>query len=205
MYQQPYSGGGQMGGFSGMDPRMLALQFMQAGESPSQSIGLAQFLTQTGNYAPEPYSATQMQALGKLSDAESMVNQLDEARLALGPRGSGIGASIRGGIDTIGGQLNLNPEARYYNDYVVGVRGQLVKSLGESGALSDKDKADVMRLMPSISDSDEVAQMKMDGLRRRIAESRMSVEQYGGANVLGGMPQQQPAQTGFSGYSNYYY
>ena len=79
-----------------------------------------------------------------------------------------------GGQGVIGGTLtnllntatggNWNPSAQTYATQSRGAAAQIIKALGESGQLSDRDMQSAMDMLPKNTDSDKVAKEKISNL-----------------------------------------
>ena len=62
-----------------------------------------------------------------------------------------------------------DPRYAEYDSLVNGALAPLVKSLGDSGAITDSDASRVGRLIPQVGDTEEVARRKLKSIRRILA------------------------------------
>lgn len=125
-------------------------------------------------------NATTQKALAQSANADTTLAQL-EGLLA---NAGGAGGPVGGRISSFMGSAGLDNNAKTYNDLVNGSVTQIAKALGETGAMSDADRAAYMNLLPKITDTPEVAAQKFNALRARMAAAKQNTMQFGSGEGL---------------------
>lgn len=130
--------------------------------------------------ASEASSAPQLNSTqaASVSKAATAVSALDRLEQLFGNAGGG--GLIQGGIAGALGAVNLNNEARTYNNQLAATARLLGRAMGETGAGSDADAQAFISMLPQLTDSPEVAQMKLAELRARLQDSQNNLLYYGG-------------------------
>ena len=120
-------------------------------------------------------TSQQATLMAKNQTAASSLDRLEQLYNSAG--GGGV---IQGNIAGLAGNLNLNSSAKTYNDNIASAARFLGRAMGETGAGSDADAAAFIDKMPKLTDSPEVARMKLAELRQLLADSRQNMMYYGG-------------------------
>lgn len=120
-------------------------------------------------------NANTQKALAQSANADSTLRQLEGALAQAG----GAGGPVGGNIGSFFGGLGLNNDVKTYNDLVGGSTTQIAKALGETGAMSDADRAAYSNLLPKVTDTPQVAAAKFAALRERMAAAQQNTLQYG--------------------------
>lgn len=120
-------------------------------------------------------SANTQKALAQSANADATLQQLEGALASAG----GAGGPVGGNIGSFFGGLGLNNNVKTYNDLVGGSTTQIAKALGETGAMSDADRAAYSNLLPKVTDTPQVAAAKFAALRERMAAAQQNTLQYG--------------------------
>lgn len=92
--------------------------------------------------------------------------------------GGGQG-KLGGAIANLGIKTGTNAKAQSYADLAGSSVSQLAKALNGGGQVSDTDAAVVVKSLPSITDSPEVAAAKFKELKRRLEVARQNTLLYG--------------------------
>lgn len=147
------------------------------GENMDKYLKLYEFMNPQGNAKA---NATTQKALSQSANADSTLSQLEQMLQSAG----GAGGPVAGNISSFFGGLGMNNDAKTYNDLVSGSVTQIAKALGETGAMSDADRAAYMNLLPKITDTQEVASAKFQALRDRMAAAQQNTLQYGAGSGI---------------------
>lgn len=151
------------------------------GKNMDKYISLYEFLNADGaGGSGGKVNATTQKALAQSANADSTLSQLESMLQSAG----GASGPIGGRISSLFGNAGMNNTAKTYNDLVSGSVTQIAKSLGETGAMSDADRAAYMNLLPKITDTSEVAQAKFQALRQRMAAAQENTLQYGSGSGI---------------------
>ena len=148
---------------------------------------LFKYLFEQGRKAKPVFTAAEKKDLQKFSMAENVLDQLEGSLPGLEGRGR-----IGGNIQQIFSATGLSPNVKIYNDFKNGVVIPLVRSLGESGALSNIDVERAVTLVPSVTDTPKEASGKLQKLRSLISQNKDAVLQLssaGGGNDVSSLMQ----------------
>lgn len=111
-------------------------------------------------------SATERTAAAKQRKMIGVMDQLEQGFAEFGGGAGPAGWLSRGANALTGG--GANPELARYDALRKGVTSQLAKSLGEAGVLTNQDIQRALDLIPSITDSPESGQLKLEQLRQIV-------------------------------------
>lgn len=81
-----------------------------------------------------------------------------------------VKGNITGALNTVSGGA-YNPAAATFDAVAQGSIGRIVKAMGDSGALSDSDKANALKMIPKVSDSPALAEQKFQSLYELLLEA----------------------------------
>jgi len=144
-----------------------------------QGADLFRYLYEQGQKAQEStLSAAEKKDLQKYSQAENVIAQLESSLPTLEGRGR-----VSGNIQQVLSKAGLATNVKVYNDFKDGVVIPLVRSLGESGALSNIDVERAISLVPAVTDTPKEASGKLGKLKSLLKankESLYKVSQLGG-------------------------
>ena len=130
--------------------------------------------------------------IGALNAAGEILDQVDELSRKLN-RGVGAGRVVAGAQNVIGSALQTNPDATLFKSLGDGMLANMARAAGERGVLTDQDIARARKLIPSLTDSREVASGKIQRLRSYFAElNQKAIQTYASSSPSG-------AQSGSSG------
>lgn len=105
--------------------------------------------------------------------AQAGINTLEELyRLyqSFGGAQGMVKGNITGALNTISGGA-YNPAAATFDAVAQGSIGRIVKAMGDSGALSDSDKQNALKMIPKVSDSPALAEQKFQSLYELLQEA----------------------------------
>lgn len=124
---------------------------------------------------PQPLTAAQSNKLSGFKQAENTVNQLGGLFDKVNQPQNSVVAATLGlpGISNV--RKTYQPNAREYTAFAEGTVIPIVRTLGESGALSNQDVARAVNLIPNLGDTPELAQKKLGNLKQLLAGARQSV------------------------------
>lgn len=128
-------------------------------------------------------SAAERAAQAKSQNALNTVNTLEGALESAGGGRGRIGGTIANALGSVG----LNDEVSAYNDVSRGSMAQIIRGLGESGALSDGDVQRGLSMLPRVTDNPREVEAKMSILRTMI---EASIANPAGGGVAQPAPQQ---------------
>lgn len=129
--------------------------------------------------------------MGKLSDAtrknltslqlaDSALGQFEQNLEGLGLYESGILSKTLGrGREVLSG-LGLDENLAYYNDMRQAMSAQLARALGETGVLNNFDIQRALNAIPTITDSKDVAQRKLQFIRGMLGQAQQLALQFNG-------------------------
>lgn len=129
-----------------------------------------------------------------LASSQNAYNTLDQLEGLYGGAGGGSGR-ITGAIKNQLGRAGFDDSSQTYNDLASSSVSQLARALNGGGQVSDADAAVVVKALPRITDSPEVARMKFMALKQRIEAARGNTLYYGS----GGTDEPQSLETMLSG------
>lgn len=81
-----------------------------------------------------------------------------------------VKGNITNALNTVSGGA-YNPAAATFDSVAEGSIGRIVKAMGDSGALSDSDKKNALRMIPKVSDSPALAEQKFQSLYSLLMEA----------------------------------
>lgn len=128
-------------------------------------------------------TSTQATQLASNANALDTVQQLQQLYGAAG----GGGGKISGNIKDLMAKVGLNNPTEAYNALAESSVSQLAKALNGSGQVSDADASAIVKALPLITDSPQVAQTKFAAIMQRLQSAQqngMSLSSGGDANSL---------------------
>jgi hypothetical protein len=117
--------------------------------------------------------------LNMSSNGQNTINQLQAQFEAAGGGGGKLGGFIQNKMANVG----LDKNAGVYNDLSGGSVSQLAKALGETGTLSDSDRAIYASLLPKLTESPQQAALKWRAIQQRLEVARQNAMMYGAGNM----------------------
>lgn len=105
--------------------------------------------------------------------AQSALNTLEELYRIYQSFGGSQGVvkgNITNALNAVSGGA-YNPAAATFDSVAQGSIGRIVKAMGDSGALSDTDKQNALKMIPKVSDSPALAEQKFQSLYSLLMEA----------------------------------
>lgn len=158
------------------------------GKNFNAILTFADYANQTGDYAPQQDSGSQLSAdnqktLLGLQQASNTIDQVESLYNAAGGGKGKLGGTLEGFFGKASGNA-----ANTYNQQVGGFAAQISRALGNTGAMSDQDVARAVGLLPKITDTPSQAQAKLNSLRQLLAANSQSVlSTAGGSSSAAGV------------------
>lgn len=188
-------GGSGMPGMGGgpQQQQMLALSLLSSGMSPTDAKTTLDLLGMSGGGGMEsPYagmSSTQQQSM---ADAQSAIQMLDTLEGSL--------ASKSGTMGPLMGRLRgINPlDVDYQNQQqLINTSKQVIGKYLEGGVLRKEDEEKYAKILPTMNDNAEVAQVKINNLKA-LLNQKFNTQQniYSGGNTGIGMSPEQMLMSG---------
>lgn len=157
--------------------RQLAYQYsMQKGISPTEAMKRAD-IDIAYLYGIDPasldvgtgkLSAQQGAQKSKMQTGLSVLNQLGTMSNQINTQDFGPLARLQGLARGFAGSIGLDPQASAYESVMPAAARNIVKALGDTGALSDYDVTSVAKMLPQLGDSKEEANIKMSFIKSVI-------------------------------------
>jgi len=159
-----------IGGYSYDDLENAYVSAIMAGDSGAASviadmIGMLDSKTKRSESSKSKSSGD--------SKAQAGLNTLQELyRLyqSFGGAQGMVKGNITGALNTVSGGA-YNPAAATFDAVAQGSIGRIVKAMGDSGALSDSDKQNALKMIPKVSDSPALAEQKFQSLYELLLEA----------------------------------
>lgn len=145
-------------------------------EDVSKYVSIAQALADFGGGRSE-LGAT---AAAQVASSSNALNTLDQLGELFNNAGGGAG-KLGGALQNALAKTGMNGDVQTYNDLANSSVSQLAKAINGSGQVTDADARAIVSALPQITDSQTVAQTKLNALRQRILTSRQNTLLYNGA------------------------
>lgn len=159
-----------LGGYSYDDLENAYVSAIMAGDSGAASIiadmiGMLDSKTKRNESSKSKSSGD--------SKAQAGLNTLKELYSLYQSFGGAQGVvkgNITNALNTVSGG-SYNPAAATFDAVAQGSIGRIVKAMGDSGALSDSDKQNALKMIPKVSDSPALAEQKFQSLYELLLEA----------------------------------
>lgn len=159
-----------LGGYSYDDLENAYVSAIMAGDSGAASviadmIGMLDSKTKRSESSKSKSSGD--------AKAQAGLNTLEELHRLYQSFGGSQGVikgNITNALNTVSGG-SYNPAAATFDAVAQGSIGRIVKAMGDSGALSDSDKANALKMIPKVSDSPALAEQKFQSLYELLQEA----------------------------------
>lgn len=147
----------------------------------------ADFRFGIGDYSSRPkYTALQQTNISKLNLAQTLLKGFVKEVKGLNLEKFGPLARVKGLARTGLAAVGLDPRVQVYNDLKFGTIAPLIKALGDTGNLSNLDREYAIKAIPTIYDSKQEAQMKINFLVNILNKGRQSImsgENFGATEI----------------------
>lgn len=121
--------------------------------------------------APTKVNPTQQKALTAASNADSALQQVESSFEAAG----GGQGKVKGILNNLLGRAGLNSDVATYNDTAASLAAQIYKALGNTGTITDTDRAAIERLIPKTTDTSKTAQDKIAQLESLLVQAKDNI------------------------------
>lgn len=142
-------------------------------------IGLAQALSEISGQGDSGLNSTTASQVASSANATNTLDQLEGLFNTAGGGAGKVGGSIKNALSGAG----LAGDVQTYNDLSASSVSQLARALNGGGQVSDADAAVVIKALPRITDSAEVATRKFAALRQRLQAARQNTLFYNDASL----------------------
>jgi hypothetical protein len=159
-----------IGGYSYDDLENAYVSAIMAGDSGAASV-IADMIGMLDNKTKRSESSKSKSSGDE--KAKAGLNTLQELyRLyqSFGGAQGMVKGNITGALNTVSGGA-YNPAAATFDAVAQGSIGRIVKAMGDSGALSDSDKQNALKMIPKVSDSPALAEQKFQSLYELLLEA----------------------------------
>lgn len=113
-----------------------------------------------------------------LANSDNAVNTLDQLQQMFTQTGGGSG-KLGGAVQNKLGGLGFNDQAATYNALSASSSSQLARAVNGGGQVTDADAAVIIKALPQLTDSPEVAAAKFAALRQRLQTAHNNTLLYG--------------------------
>lgn len=159
-----------LGGYTYDDLENAYVAAIMAGDSESADV-IADMIGMLDARVERTKSATK--SSGGDAKAQSALNTLEELYRIYQSFGGSQGVvkgNITKALNAVSGGA-YSPAAATFDSVAQGSIGRIVKAMGDSGALSDTDKQNALKMIPKVSDSPELAEQKFQSLYSLLMEA----------------------------------
>lgn len=159
-----------LGGYTYDDLENAYVAAIMAGDSASADV-ISDMIGMLDARVERTKSATK--SSGGDAKAQSALNTLEELYRIYQSFGGSQGVvkgNITNALNAVSGGA-YNPAAATFDSVAQGSIGRIVKAMGDSGALSDTDKQNALKMIPKVSDSPELAEQKFQSLYSLLMEA----------------------------------
>lgn len=159
-----------LGGYTYDDLENAYVAAIMAGDSGAADA-IADMIGMLDARVERTKSATK--SSGGDAKAQAGLNTLEELyRLyqSFGGAQGVVKGNITNALNTVSGG-SYNPAAATFDAVAQGSIGRIVKAMGDSGALSDSDKQNALKMIPKVSDSPALAEQKFQSLYELLLEA----------------------------------
>lgn len=126
-------------------------------------------------------SSDQIKKIDSFAAMADIINQLEDYLSDI-PSGTGLGGKAIGLFEKGKGFVGLSPKAKVYENIRTAVAIPLLKAMGESGNLAQKEQANAINLIPGVEFTTEEREAQWEQLKLLLQSAK---ENIGASNVLG--------------------
>lgn len=134
----------------------------------SMADSLEQVLGAPAGMSTADLPADQRKTITAASNAESVIDEIEQAFNLAGGAGGGVVGTAR----NLAGKARIDAQARMFNDLRQGFLSRIARAFGEVGTLNEGDIQRALNAMPSLADTPETASYKLQVLRRLMATAK---------------------------------
>ena len=164
-------------GYSSAQLGQALMAAYAAGDKASAQV-LQQMYELASTFESQGASELSSNARTLLATSGNAINTLDQLESLYGGAGGGSG-KLGGSIANLTAGLGLNGGVQTYNDLAASSVSQLAKAINGGGQVSDADAAVIVRALPQVTDTPEVARAKFEALRQRLQTAQQNTLAFG--------------------------
>lgn len=124
------------------------------------------------------YNSTTAASLAMSENGISTLSQLENLYKQTGGGSGKVGGFVKSKM----GEFGMDDSAASYEALASSSTSQLAKAINGGGQVSDADAAALIRALPRITDSPQVAATKFAALKERLARARQNTESFNSTN-----------------------
>lgn len=159
-----------LGGYSYDDLENAYVSAIMAGDSGAASV-IADMIGMLDSKAKRSESSKSKSSGDEKAKAGlNTLKELYSLYQSFGGSQGVIKGNITNALNTVSGG-SYSPAAATFDAVAQGSIGRIVKAMGDSGALSDSDKANALKMIPKVSDSPALAEQKFQSLYELLQEA----------------------------------
>jgi hypothetical protein len=151
--------------------------------SESELLTYAKALQDERKSTTQDLTAVQRNKIAGYNTANSVVDSLEQLWKTVPSSGSQLTSGLTGapGIKQL--RSTFDPSVRQYTQFAEGTLAPIIKSLGETGVLTDRDIVRAYGLIPNLQDSKGVAARKIEELRKLLTRAESATKDTGGGGA----------------------
>jgi len=159
-----------IGGYSYDDLENAYVSAIMAGDSGAASV-IADMIGMLDNKTKRTESSSSKSSGDEKAKAGlNTLKELYSLYQSFGGAQGMVKGNITSALNTVSGGA-YNPAAATFDAVAQGSIGRIVKAMGDSGALSDSDKQNALKMIPKVSDSPALAEQKFQSLYELLLEA----------------------------------
>ena len=146
--------------------RFVAAMIFDLAQNNGKNIDKLEKIYKYANQgSKQQISSTTLRSLSAVKVAEGYVNELDKMLTGVGLVEFGPLARVSGIFRRKAADIGFDPKVRTYMSLRRAMTAKMARALGEVGALSDRDRLDILATIPTPDDSVEEAKRKLDEMK----------------------------------------
>jgi hypothetical protein len=145
-------------------------------------LSIATALDKLGGTDEQELTAIQRNKIAGYNTANTVVDSLEQLWQGVSQPGSQLAAGLSGIPGVKQARSTFDPNVRQYTQFAEGTLAPIIKSLGETGVLTDRDIIRAYGLVPNLQDSPDVASNKIQQLRALLTNAEMATAETGGGS-----------------------
>lgn len=143
-------------------------------------LSIATALDKLGASDEQELTAIQRNKIAGYNTANTVVDSLEQLWQGVSQPGNQGLAGLSGLPGVKQARSTFDPSVRQYTQFAEGTLAPIIKSLGETGVLTDRDIIRAYGLVPNLQDSPDVASNKIQQLRALLTNAEMATADQGG-------------------------
>lgn len=165
-------------GYSSTELAQALMKALAANDNAS-AAQLQQMYELASQFEQEQSNSLSANQQTSLATSGNAINTLDQLESLFGGAGGGSG-KIGGAFANLTAGAGLNDGVQTYNNLAESSVSQLAKAINGGGQVSDADAAVLVKALPQVTDSPQVARAKFEALRQRLVTAQQNTLAFGG-------------------------